>query len=271
MSNPLQAKAVNAPRQPLRTQQTQAAPRKKRSLAVRSALWAPGQTLGVSFLGTPDPAFKQHVYSTAQQWLRYANLDFELRPDNDANAQIRIRTDGPPMLNRSILGKGPAEDDGSTMTLDARPHYVLTYGKTPDGQAQTIDANTRERVLNIINSAILHEFGHALGLHHEHLHPDANIPWNKDALRRNLIEQRPQGEMSDDEYAADIEDTLQDNYFLAPEADDRVLLPYDKQSIMHYEIASSDTLGGWALGPNHVLSAGDKQIIASLYPGRVAP
>lgn len=267
MSNDLNTKAAYTLQHLLRTQST----RKKRSVAVRSVLWAPGQTLGVSFLGTPDPAFKQYVHDTACEWLKYANLEFELREDNDKSAQIRIRTDGPMMLNQSILGNGQAEDDGSTMTLDPRLHHVLTYARTPDGEDVTIDAQTRALALKMISGTVLHEFGHALGLHHEHLHPDANIPWDKDALRSNLMAQRPQGEMTDDDYAASIDRALEMNYFQGPEPGERILLHYDRTSIMHYEVAQSDTLGDWEQAPNHELSAKDRQIIASLYPGRVAP
>lgn len=278
MTNTLNAKAAHTLQQLLEpTKPTQAAPRKKRSLIVRSVLWTPGQTLGISFLDDPDPDFKQHVYETARQWLDYANLQFELREDDDFSAQIRISSDGPPLLNHSIVGNSEGEYDYETMTLDPSPYYdwvIDEYPEDPEDPEDPLlplDAQSREVARNLINRSVLHEFGHALGLHHEHLHPDANIPWNADALRAKLIEQRPQGDMDAALYANSIEEALQANYFRAPDADDRIVLRYDKKSIMHYAIDKADTLGGYEVAASYVLSQKDKQAIAMAYPGRVDP
>ena len=37
-----------------------------------------------------------------------------------------------------------------------------------------------------IRSVVLHEFGHALGAIHEHLSPMADIPWDRDAVYKDL-------------------------------------------------------------------------------------
>lgn len=41
---------------------------------------------------------------------------------------------------------------------------------------------------------------------------------------------------------------------------------YDTQSIMHYSISSALTTNGFSVGNNSVLSATDKQFIATVYP-----
>ena len=35
-------------------------------------------------------------------------------------------------------------------------------------------------------AVVLHEFGHAIGLAHEHQNPDKGIKWNEDAVIRDL-------------------------------------------------------------------------------------
>jgi hypothetical protein len=98
---------------------------------------------------------------------------------------------------------------------------------------------------------ILHEFGHALGMMHEHQHPDCSFNWNYGGLQAR--------------YGWDAQ-KVQNNY-------DRLLSmrtcfgPYDRKSIMHYPIQPGDTHSLMTRVPlNTVLSDGDKKFLASIYP-----
>ena len=81
---------------------------------------------------------------------------------------------------------------------------------------------------------ILHEFGHALGLEHEHQRPDIPNLFDdeklKEIVRKQLIQKY--GSCSDKDVEKKIEDQWKALIPADPEAVVRSL--YDKDSIMHY-------------------------------------
>jgi len=90
---------------------------------------------------------------------------------------------------------------------------------------------------------ILHEFGHALGMDHHHQHPDSGIKWNEDrilpAYRGQFCELKQ---------------------FQVP-------VPYDRDSIMHYEIPKGMTTNLTEdIINNCVLSVGDKKHLMLMHP-----
>jgi hypothetical protein len=103
------------------------------------------------------------------------------------------------------------------------------------------------------NRVARHEFGHALGLQHEHQHPAFKIDWNKERVYAW--------------YAKDPNDwdkrTVDEQVFALYTGKYIGTAP-DKDSIMMYPI-----LPGWAkniaVGWNRDLSAADKQFIAERY------
>ncbi|MFJ3447780.1 peptidase M12 [Pseudomonas sichuanensis] len=217
--------------------------RKKRSIGDHTTFWGVGSTLRISFAGHPEEDLKQAIVAVARAWLVHANLDFELVDDDDQTADIRIDTAVPPAFNESVLGLGARDMDGPSMSLGARP----------------ADEHFRR--------IVLHEFGHALGMDHEHQHPMANIPWDFDALRALLAERLAPEATSDEELEAMIEETIESNY-LPVTSQDVVTLDYDPASIMHYPVKQELTLGDWQMPGNDELSAKDKQFMRMAYPGR---
>ncbi|KAK7985819.1 hypothetical protein PG996_004939 [Apiospora saccharicola] len=94
---------------------------------------------------------------------------------------------------------------------------------------------------------ILHEFGHALGLEHQHQHPDSGIDWNLTELKRRFKEQRIR------------------RSFL-PKIERLRSVPYDRDSVMHYPIDKDLTNNLCRSIPlNIVLSEGDKKLLRSMY------
>jgi hypothetical protein len=101
---------------------------------------------------------------------------------------------------------------------------------------------------------VLHEFGHALGLVHEHKHPQCKAKcnygqlmnrnrWDLDLVRHNYDDDTPSAVIARWDRA------------------------YDPKSIMHYAIARGDTQSGLMHVPeNIVLSDGDKETLARIYP-----
>ncbi|AUF95294.1 hypothetical protein CXQ80_05360 [Pseudomonas sp. 02C 26] len=104
------------------------------------------------------------IFELASQWtdLSEADLELDLAEDNDAKAQIRVLTGKDVLHNQSDLGTDALAYTDETMCLNVAPGEEW------------------------FECPVLHEFGHALGLQHEHTHPDANIPWNEQALIATL-------------------------------------------------------------------------------------
>jgi hypothetical protein len=107
-----------------------------------------------------------------------------------------------------------------------------------------------------VNRVVLHEFGHALGLIHEHQNPAGGIKWNRDAVIRDL---------SGPPNNWDLE-TIEHNMFRAVEKQESNYTSLDPQSIMMYSLPSRWTLDGFSVGLNNGLSAKDKEFIRQQYP-----
>lgn len=110
---------------------------------------------------------------------------------------------------------------------------------------------------NELRRDVLDEFGHALGLKHEHQNPNSGFEWNKPAVIQWYKDNKPK--MDEAEVAHNI---------WTPVANPVVATAPDPDSIMAYHIPAELTTNGKNSAPNMVLSARDKQAIRLLYPGR---
>ena len=102
---------------------------------------------------------------------------------------------------------------------------------------------------------ILHEFGHALGLIHEHQNPIDQIKWNKAAVVADL--KGPPNHWDDE--------TIEFNMFHTWPPNDINGTKLDRSSIMMYPIPASWTEDGTSVGFNNELSAIDKKFIKQQY------
>lgn len=197
---------------------------------VITKLWKAGRTLRISFVGQIDQVIRDKIQHFAGQWLEHANLKFEFVP---AGGDIRISCN--PGGSWSYIGT-------DALTI-AKNKPTMNFGwftpETTDGEFSRV---------------ILHEFGHALGAIHEHQHPEGGIPWNKPMVYAYYARQGWD------------RDQVDQNIFAKYTFNQLNLTSYDKTSIMHYAVPKDLTTGGFEIGWNRALSAGDKKLAARIYP-----
>ena len=126
-----------------------------RAIIVIRKMWPNGSTLRVRFMEGTDQQ-KAIAKSQAGWWQEFANLHFDF---NDAtDAEIRITFD-------------PNDGAWSFVGTDCL--------SIPSNQA-TMNLGFQD------GGTSAHEFGHAIGLGHEHQNPEGGIQWNESVVIRDL-------------------------------------------------------------------------------------
>lgn len=214
---------------PHNDQTSSTAKRHKRSVAHSSNLWENASTVTISFASDIGVELRDRMEFVIRRWEPFVSLAFELAEDDEG--QIRIAVGG----NDSYSALGT-----DALSMDpASPTLVIGLSAQDSG----------------FETTLLHEFGHALGFNHAHLHPDANIPWNKPAVYKYFGDTQGWTAME-----------IEQNIFGVPSINPAVLGDYDRASIMHYEIPEFLTHNNWKSGRNTTLSEGDKRSARMLYP-----
>lgn len=199
-----------------------------RAIAPISSVWPNGTTLHVSFIGG-TPQERQTVEQTAKQWEKFANL--KLVFDNSPQAQIRVAF----------------VQDGRSWS------YVGT-----DNLNITALAPTMNFGWPLEEGTILHEFGHAIGLAHEHQSPFGGMQWNEPVVLRELA--GPPNNWDDE--------TIRFNVLEKYEVNQIRGTAFDPDSIMLYAFPARWTTNGVSTHENNAISAMDEAFVASknMYP-----
>ena len=119
----------------------------KVSSKITAKYWASGATIRIRFLDG-DAISRETVKRIAQEWTKYANLNFVFTDVAESEVRVSFGQRG----SWSFLGT-----DALAVAKDQ-----------PTVNLQWVDQRR-----------ILHEFGHVLGLIEEHQNPRANIKWDK--------------------------------------------------------------------------------------------
>jgi hypothetical protein len=197
-------------------------------------IWTPSQTVRIKFLNG-DGFLQQKVVQFASEWLMYANLKFLFVPVNE-NADIKINFDNSG-ASWSYYGNYCQNIPQNSASMN----FGWFNSWTPDSE---------------FSRTILHEFGHAIGMVHEHQQPYANIPWNRPAVYQYFG--GSPNFWSNQQVDANIFNT-----FSPYETNSS---NYDKYSIMHYFFPNGLTTDGSTFTQNEVLSPTDKSFIGQVYP-----
>jgi serralysin len=215
--------------------QAAAAAGKTRATLVKDSKWDSRDVITVKFLDG-DPSVQDRVRRVALEWTRpqLANLRLSFVPDGDALVRISFLYDG----SWSTVGTGCKQvTDQSQPTMN----FGWLNAQTPDDKLRRV---------------VLHEFGHMLGLTHEHMHPQHGIQWDRDAVIRDLT--GPPNNWS-------LED-IESNMFQVYDEKETNFSQFDPQSIMLYPIPSHWTRNGFSVGLNSELSPTDRSFIRQQYP-----
>ncbi len=194
----------------------------------RQQLWPVGSTIAVGFQGGTAEQ-RSAVERYARTWTNYANIDLSFEDQENASVLVAFDSSGG---NWSFVGTDVLRraDDEPTMNL-----------------AQVTEAN------------VLHQFGHVLGLQHEHGNPKASFEWNLPEIQRELG--GPPNHWSLDQIRANVLKQWEPDLY-------PVEKPFDPYSVMLYTFPANWTRGSIRLQMGERLSEGDKEFVRLLYPGR---
>lgn len=186
--------------------------------------WPNGTTLNIRFIGG-SAQNRSLVQAAAEEWTKHANLEFKFNESPVAEIRIAFEDDGA----WSYVGLDNLEIPQHAATMN--------FGWLDEG-------------------TVLHEFGHAIGLAHEHQNPAGGIQWNRDAVIGDL--QAPPNNW--------LISQIEHNVLRKYSVDQVNGTKYDPESIMLYAFPAEWTSNGVATDRNEVLSDRDRAFVGSVYP-----
>lgn len=206
-----------------------------RAALQKDAKWNSGVAITVRFL-EGNESLQERVREVARRWTAPGLANLRLVFNDSPNADIRIAF---------MQGEGSWSTVGTTCRLVPQHQPTMNFGwLTPESSDEDV------------RSVVLHEFGHALGLIHEHQHPKGGIKWNRDAVRRDLS--GPPNNWSDEEIEFNVLEA-------AGKDETNHTATIDLASIMMYAIPAGWTLDGFSTRENSDLSARDRAFIREQY------
>lgn len=177
-----------------------------------------------------SPALRQRVFETATDWVPGTALRFEVVDGGFARIRIDLSPSG---RYESAIGR-------QALSVSANePTMFLGF---PD----PADWNNEYR------GRVLHEFGHAIGLIHEHQSPTFNVEWRRQTVLAHYAN------------LGRDEEWVMENVFRRL-TNATLHTPLDPHSIMMYAFPPEFTLNGFSTPWNNELTGFDRALAARLY------
>ncbi len=126
-----------------------------RAMLVIRKMWPNGSTLRISFMGG-EHSVQKKVEHIAREWSKYSNIKFNFGTVPESEIRISFW----PGASWSYIGTDALVVPQNKPTMN----FGWLTTASPDQEYRKV---------------VLHEFGHALGLDHEHQKPPLGIPWDK--------------------------------------------------------------------------------------------
>jgi hypothetical protein len=210
-----------------------------RAALIKAAKWPSASVISISFLDG-DTVVQQKVMDHAVKWTREfggpANLTFDFRKQGPTSIRISFKYAGA----WSLIGTGCK--DPSIPQDQPTMNYGWLRPDTPDDEYRRV---------------VLHEFGHAIGLIHEHQNPAGGIEWNQVQVIADLSG-------APNNWSVPV---ISRNMFESYAAKDTNHTDkIDPASIMMYPIPENWTLNHFSAGLNSQLTDTDKEFVKSQYP-----
>jgi hypothetical protein len=212
-------------------------------------IWPAGQTIYVCFRDG-SALLKRAFVETADRWREGTSLTVDYGPAPDYR----------------LCARATQLDIAVSFTDSGYWSYIGTDSRPLARTKATLNVEADDTVFQSPSSRlafdrlVLHEFGHALGLEHEHQSPaaqcDAEFDWPKLKALTDSYGWPP----------GDLEHNMK-GIVASPRL---IVTPYDKSSIMHYYFPSDYFVKGEASAcfakENSTLSATDRELIRRFYP-----
>lgn len=236
------------------------------SIFERNRKWDIGTTLKVCFYSAGDAAAKQRIAQIASIWSRYGAIYFDFGPPKtfhfcQANDGALIRISFNQKGYWSLIG---------TRALSSDRLNIPTMGLEDLGQGKRYPIDSEK-----FKAIVIHEFGHAIGLAHEHQHPATDCyaqfdiavierayGWTKEQATANLARLQMSSVTTDG------------RFFKIGNGEDNEVYEYsnaaDPDSVMHYDLRKEDfkqPAGDCYIAAIHSEpSRGDQAAVARAYP-----
>ncbi|MDX2203164.1 MAG: hypothetical protein NW223_10465 [Hyphomicrobiaceae bacterium] len=229
---------------------------KVRAAVLRTVTWKPGETLKICFLSGTKVA-RSRVARFASEWMEHANIVLDF---GDRASPRSCSGDNHEAVKIDFVGSGPKGGNWSALgTLSRRAVQSMNLANL-GSDSLPLNRSGQPMPEREARRLVLHEFGHALGLLHEHQSPTSNCgrEYDEEAIMAygSLLGWPP---------AAIVL-----NFQQMAESAEINASEIDRKSIMHYSmpawIFKEGRNSACHVPTNFELSAGDKDFMRRTYP-----